>query len=52
MFKGLVNRTYKKLKDLLDYQNNEDDGNILNNINLEFKPECYIKWKFFRFKKF
>ena len=41
VFKGLVNRTYKKLKDLLDYQNNEDDGNILNNIKLEFKPGLF-----------
>ena len=41
VFKGLVIRTYNKLKDLLNYQNNEDDGNILNNIKLEFKPGLF-----------
>ena len=41
VFKYLVNRTFKKLKDLLDNQNDDDDPNILNNIKLEFKPGLF-----------
>ena len=41
VFKDLVKRTFKKLKDLLDNQNDDDDPNILNNIKLEFKPGLF-----------